>query len=240
MANPHHRTRQPAGLRHHPLAAPAARLPRQCRLGAQLPAHQRATRIDIVATADGDAHLVNIPTATSAGYTAGEYTSIAQVTRGRPAHRRAGHPSSSSQTGPPPLRGGRPHPCPACPGRPARRPSCAGYPPRAMCRSTKLPGAACALPRWKRNPPAHPHCRRRSRPRTSSRQRQTHCPPHAGEVLETMSSERFARAQALAATKGSRILAQFNAERQASRALQAARHAAARPWCPWPVHRRHA
>ena len=38
-----------------------------------------------------------------------------------------------------------------------------------------------------------------------------------------MSSERFARAQALAATKGSRILAQFNAERQASRALQAAR-----------------
>lgn len=40
------------------------------------------TRIDIVATADGDAHLVNIPTATSAGYTAGEYTSIAQVTRG--------------------------------------------------------------------------------------------------------------------------------------------------------------
>ena len=32
-----------------------------------------------------------------------------------------------------------------------------------------------------------------------------------------MSSERFARAQALAATKGSRILAQFNAELQASR-----------------------
>ena len=44
------------------------------------------TRIDIVATADGDAHLVNIPTATSAGYTAGEYTSIAQVTRGADRH----------------------------------------------------------------------------------------------------------------------------------------------------------
>jgi len=44
------------------------------------------TRIDIVAPADGDAHLVNIPTATSAGYTAGEYTSIAQVTRGADRH----------------------------------------------------------------------------------------------------------------------------------------------------------
>lgn len=38
-----------------------------------------------------------------------------------------------------------------------------------------------------------------------------------------MSADQFARAQALAANKGSRILAQFTAERQASRALQAAR-----------------
>ena len=38
-----------------------------------------------------------------------------------------------------------------------------------------------------------------------------------------MSAEQFARAQALAATKGSRILAQFSAERQAIRAMQAAR-----------------
>lgn len=39
------------------------------------------TRIDIVATADGDAHLVTISAATSAAYAAGEYTTIAQVTR---------------------------------------------------------------------------------------------------------------------------------------------------------------
>lgn len=45
-----------------------------------------AARIDIVATADGDAHLVSIPAATSAGYTAGEYTSIAKVTRGADRH----------------------------------------------------------------------------------------------------------------------------------------------------------
>ena len=45
-----------------------------------------AARIDIVSTADGDAHLVNIPAATSAGYAAGEYTSIAQVTRGTDRH----------------------------------------------------------------------------------------------------------------------------------------------------------
>lgn len=39
-------------------------------------------RIDVVATADGDAHLVTIPAATTAAYAAGEYTLVAQVKRG--------------------------------------------------------------------------------------------------------------------------------------------------------------
>lgn len=43
-------------------------------------------RIDIVAAADGDAHLVTIGAATSAAYEAGEYTTVAQVTRGTDRH----------------------------------------------------------------------------------------------------------------------------------------------------------
>lgn len=39
------------------------------------------TRLDVVASADGDAHLVTISAATSAAYAAGEYTWTAFVTR---------------------------------------------------------------------------------------------------------------------------------------------------------------
>lgn len=45
-----------------------------------------ATRIDIVATADGDAHQVTISAATSAAYAAGSYTATAQVTRSTDRH----------------------------------------------------------------------------------------------------------------------------------------------------------
>lgn len=41
-----------------------------------------ATTIDIIATADGDDHLVTIPAATSASYTAGDYTAVEYATRG--------------------------------------------------------------------------------------------------------------------------------------------------------------
>ncbi|MGZ7215790.1 hypothetical protein ACXWOG_11370, partial [Streptococcus pyogenes] len=43
-------------------------------------------RIDIVASADGDAHRVVIPAATSAAYAAGEYTMVGQVTRSTDRH----------------------------------------------------------------------------------------------------------------------------------------------------------